>query len=130
MFMPPAQPNTSDNRLTRVEVAVSRMEGQVSHLVSEFAALKEKVEMMLGRLNDHQDILYGDHGKSGLIAQSEHLEELEKALKGYGREPGLIADIKNLLVKMQEFDDNKKWLTRLIIGAILTDIIVHFLKVP
>jgi hypothetical protein len=81
-------------------------------------------------LNDHHEILYGDRGRSGLIAQGEHLEELEKALKGYGREPGLIADIKNLLVKMNEFEDNKKWLTRLVIGAILTEIILHFVQFP
>jgi hypothetical protein len=128
--MPPAATSNTDTRLTRVELAVSRMETQVAQLVTEFAGLKEKVEAILCRLNDHHDILYGNHGESGLIAQGEHLEELEKALKGYGREPGLIADIKNLSIKMSEFSDERKWLTRLIIGAILTDILVHFIQVP
>lgn len=128
--MPPNNNPTIDNRLTRVEMAVARMEGQLSQLITEFADLKLKVETMLCRLDDHQSVLYGEHGKSGLITQGEHLEELEKALKGYGREPGLIADIKNLLVKMGEFDDNRKWLTRLIIGAIITDVVIHFIQIP
>lgn len=119
-----------ENRLNRVEMGVTRMEGQISQLISEFADLKGKVESMLCRLDDHQSVLYGNNGRSGLITQGEHLEELEKALKGYGREPGLIADIKNLLVKMSEFDESRVWLTRLIIGAILSDIVVHFIQLP
>jgi hypothetical protein len=128
--MPTAVPNSTDGRLSRVEMAVSRMEIQVTQLVTEFADLKEKVETILCRLNDHQEILYGDKGRSGLVAQREHLEELEKALKGYGREPGLIADIKNLMIKMGELGDERKWLTRLVIGAIITDIVLHFVQTP
>jgi hypothetical protein len=106
------------------------MEVQITHLVGGFADLKEKVEAILCRLDDHQKILYGARGKSGLIAQSEHLEELEKALKGYGREPGLISDIKNLSTKMTDLGDERKWLTRLVLGAILTDIALRFIHVP
>ncbi len=128
--MPPTDKPTIENRLTLVELAVARMEGQVSNLVSEFGDLKEKVEAMLCRLDDHQSVLYGERGKSGLISQGEHLVELERALKGYEKEPGLIADIKNLLVKMDSFESSKTWLTRLIVGAVLTDIILHFVSWP
>lgn len=122
--------HNQEERISRMEQAVGRIEGQVQQLVLEFAALKEKVEAMLCRLDDHQNILYGEKGKTGLISQGETLQELQQALKGYGREPGLIADIKNLLVKMNEFDDGRIWLTRLIIGAIITDVIVHFIQAP
>lgn len=119
-----------EERISRIERAIDRIEGQVNQLVSEFTSLKERVEAMLTRLDDHQNILYGEKGKTGLISQGEALHELQQALKGYGREPGLIADIKNLLVKMGEFDEGRKWLTRLIIGAIITDIVVHFIQSP
>lgn len=122
------QLQNQEERISRMERAVDRIEDQVSQLILEFAGLKERVEAMLCRVDDHQKVLYGEKGKVGLISQGETLQELQQALKGYGREPGLIADIKNLLVKMGEFEDGRKWLTRLIIGAIVTDIVVHFIQ--
>lgn len=120
--------HNQEERISRMEQVVDRIEQQVNQLVFEFTSLKDRVEAMLTRLDDHQNILYGEKGKTGLISQGETLHELQQALKGYGREPGLIADIKNLLLKMGEFDEGRKWLTRLIIGAIITDIIVHFIQ--
>ncbi len=123
--MPLTDKPTIENRLTLVELAVARMEGQVSNLVSEIGDLKEKVEAMLCRLDDHQSVLYGEKGKSGLITQGEHLAELERALKGYEKEPGLIADIKNLLTKMDSYEHGREWLTRLVVGAIIAQIIAE-----
>jgi hypothetical protein len=123
--MPPTDKPTIENRLTLVELAVARMEGQVTNLVAEFGDLKGKVEAMLCRLDDHQSVLYGERGKSGLITQGEHLAELERALKGYEKEPGLIADIKNLLTKMESYEQGRVWLTRLVVGAIIAQIIAE-----
>jgi hypothetical protein len=124
-MMPPTDKPTIENRLMLVELAVARMEGQVSNLVTEFGDLKGKVEAMLCRLDDHQSVLYGERGKSGLITQGEHLSELERALKGYEKEPGLIADIKNLLTKMDGYEQGRVWLTRLVVGAIIAQIIAE-----
>lgn len=118
---------TTSSRLTRVEQAVQRIENQVSQLLRDFAEFKARVECMI---EDHQSILYGAKDRTGLVHQSEHLEELERALKGYGREPGLIADIKNLLDKMNKYEDANKWLTRVILGAILAELAVHLLGLP
>lgn len=121
------EPQTQDNRLNRVELAVQRVEDKVAQLANDFGEFKERVEAMI---EDHQTALYGDKGKPGLVGQSGTLEELRVALKGYGREPGLIAEIKVLSNRMSEWDDGRKWLTRLIIGAIIADIIVHFVQTP
>lgn len=126
--MPSIGQPSIENRLVRVELAVTRLEGQVSQLVSEFAGLKERVEDMLNRVDDHQSVLYGVKGKSGLIAQSEVLEELKDALKGVGKEAGLIAEIQTLTNKVQEWEDGRKWLTRLVVGAVLADVVINILR--
>ncbi len=121
-------PPTFDSRITRVEQTLSRVEGQISTLLSEFCDMKEKVDAILTRLDDHQSVLYGDHGKAGLVSQAEILDELNAALKGVGREPGLVADIKGLSTKMNDLDDNRKWLTRLIVAAMIADAISRFVQ--
>jgi hypothetical protein len=117
---------TTDNRLTRVELAVQRIEDKVAHLIEEFSDFKTRIECVI---EDHQSTLYGDKGKPGLVGQAGTLEELRVALKGYGREPGLIADIQNLSKKMVEWDDGRKWLTRLVLGMLVTDILLHVFKI-
>lgn len=114
-----------DSRLSRVELAVQRVEDQVTQLVKEFGDFKERMETLM---EDHQTALYGDKGKPGLVGQAGTLEELRVALKGYGKEPGLIAEIQELTKKMEEEDDGKKWLTRLVLGAIVTDIVIRLIQ--
>lgn len=108
--------------MTRVEFILQRLEDRILELVKDFGQIKCMME-------DHQTALYGDKGKPGLVGQAGTLEELRVALKGYGREPGLIAEIKDLSNRMSAWDDSRKWLTRLIFGAIITDILIHFLQV-
>jgi len=122
----PTIPNL-DARMTRVELAVQRVEDQLVQLARDFNEFKDRIE---GMIEDHQTALYGDKGKPGLVGQTGALEELRIALKGYGREPGLIAEIKGLMDRMSERDDSRKWITRLVIGAIITDVIVHFIQIP
>lgn len=74
----------------------------------------------------HEDIARA-YDQSDLLAWKERatetLDELKIALKGYGKEPGLIAVIQNLTNKIEEYDDAKKWITRLVIGYIITVIL-------
>lgn len=119
-------PNTQDNRLTRVELAVQRVEDQVAQLAKDFAEFKARLECIV---EDHQTALYGDKGKPGLVGQAGTLEELRVALKGYGREPGLIAEIQSLSKQMEVMGDGRKWVTRVIVSALITETIIHvFLK--
>ena len=117
--------NKQDTRLNRVELAVQRVEGQVTQLVKDFGEFKARIECIV---EDHRTALYGDKGKPGLVGQSGTLEELRVALKGYGKEPGLIAEIHTLVKKMEDWDDGRKWLTRLVLGMLITDIVLHVFK--
>ncbi len=116
-----------EERINRMERAVERIEEQVHQLVMEFSSLKGKMEQALQRQNDHQEVLYGMKGTTGLLGwkekAAETLEELKLALKGYGDEPGLIAEIRALAKKIDEWDDTKKWLIRLVGALIVTEVL-------
>lgn len=116
-----------EGRVTKLEQAIERIEIQVIQIGNDVTLLKEKLETVLCKVDDHQEVLYGDKGRRGLISKIETIDELNLALKGYGREPGLIADIQALNMKISEWDDGRKWLTRLIIGAVIAEIFVHLL---
>jgi len=115
----------TDARLTRLETSVQRIEGQLSQLVADFCEFKSRVESML---QDHQVVLYGDSSVPGLIAKSAPLQELWTALKGYGKDPGLIAEIHSLMEKKNKWEDNFKWFVRLALGALLADIILNLVR--
>lgn len=116
--------NTESARLSRLELAVQRIEDKLSRISCEFADFKLHVEQML---EDHQSALYGDKGKAGLIGQAGTLEELRIALKGYGKEPGLISEIHSLTKKMAEWDEGRKWMNRLIVGVLVTEVVLLLL---
>lgn len=117
-----------ESRVAKLEQAIERIEIQVIQIANDVSGLKVRMEEMLCKVEDHQDVLYGEKGKHGLISQVEIIDELRLALKGYGREPGLIADIQTLNKKIIEWDDGRKWLMRLVIGAIIGEIILHALN--
>jgi len=121
----PTTPNL-DARMSRVELAVQRLEDQVAQLVKEFGEYKDRMDAII---EDHQTALYGDKGKPGLVGQAGTLEELRVALKGYGKEPGLIAEIQELRQKMADWNDGRKWMTRLVLGTVLTDVILNIIKI-
>jgi hypothetical protein len=123
--MPYREPQSQDNRLTRVEMSVQRIELQLENMIKDLGDFKARIECVI---DDHQDALYGDKGKPGLIGQLGSLEELRVALKGYGREQGLIADIQGLIATMAKWEDGRKWLNRLVIGMIVTNIAIHVIN--
>ncbi len=116
-----------EERIQKVEEAVEQIASQVSLTYTKISGIETKLEKALVRLSEHHSILYGERGSSGLLAWKERaaetVDELKLALKGYGDEPGLIAEIKNLSKKISEWDDTKKWITRLVIGYIVTVIL-------
>lgn len=112
-----------EERIQKLENAVSGIVVQVQQIFNMVNGLEEKLNRVLKNLDDHHGVLYGEGGKSGMLAWKEQadetLNELNLALKGYGKEPGLIAVIQNLSTKIGEWDDTRKWLMRLVIGNII-----------
>lgn len=121
-----------DGRIGRIEQAVEQLSIQVPQIIEKLSGLEEKVEMALKRQEEHHETLFGGRGATGIMAWKEKadetLNELKIALKGYGKEPGLISIISTLVEKIDQIEDDRKWLIRLvlanIIGALLGMIII------
>jgi hypothetical protein len=117
------EPCTQEGRITRIETAVTAIGEQVTTLVTSVNELKTKVEPVMARVEEHDRALYGNNGTVGIVAKVanslEVLDDLKLALRGKEEEPGLIAVIKELSDKVNDITDERKWLLRLLIGAVL-----------
>jgi hypothetical protein len=114
---------TQKDRIERIETAVAELTTQLPGILSAMNELRGKLDTILAKQDDHHAVLYGERGRSGLIAQSEWMSrvlgELDAALKGRDKEPGLIAEIRTLGEAVKEWKDGQKWLTRLVLGEVV-----------
>jgi hypothetical protein len=117
-------PCQQNDRIEHIEIAVDNMTGQVTTLVTDFAVLKKSVETALTTVGEHDRALRGYNGDMGLVAQVIQLTaiftDLNGALRGTGKEPGLISSIDGLAKKINDWEDSKKWITRLVVGWFIT----------
>lgn len=121
-------PCAQEDRIERIEQAIESVEKQVGLIVSEVTALRALVTDKMKMVDDHQSVLYGGNGQSGMVSEMDTLKELNLALKGYGQEPGLIAVIKQLAGKMDGIDETKKWAILLVLGTLMAQILGLILK--
>ncbi len=93
--------------------------------------IKDRVETITSTIEEHDRALYGNNGNVGVVAKVvssvETLEDLKMALRGKGEDPGLIADIRTLMNWMGDWKDERKWLARVIIGVVITQLIGYVL---
>lgn len=121
-------------RITRLENAVSSIQDQVSRMTAEFMVLKVRIEAALDQVAEHDRVLKGKDGSPGVIAKVansvELIEDLNDALRGVDGASGLISEIRSLKEQIGDWGDTKKWLTRLVIGWVITAILgLIFLEV-
>lgn len=110
------EPCIQEQRITRIEASVGAITKKVSQVSSDVSAIHDKMEAVTKTVEEHDRALYGSNGGVGVVAKVvqsvETLEDLKIALKGKGEDPGLIADIKNLMGFMADQKDERKWLAR------------------
>jgi hypothetical protein len=84
------------------------------------------MEPFIEMVGIHDRALRGTNGDIGITAKvtkaAEAMADLTLALRGRADEPGLIADIHSLKKWTAEMKDERKWLTRLVIGIVLAEI--------
>jgi hypothetical protein len=77
--------------------------------------------------------LLGENGAPGLVAVVNCLNgsmgDLYGALRGVGEQPGLIASINTLVKKIADWDDSKKWMTRLVLGLVIASVVLAWLAI-
>src|SRR5271157_6016755 len=90
-----------DERITRIEESVERMDGKIDTLNTNQQKVITWLEIYMKRTDEHDIILKGENGEIGVVAKVvqavDILTELNTALKGKEDKPGLIAAIDDLL---------------------------------
>jgi len=121
------EPCSQEQRISRIEQAVNAIDQKVEGLVLEFQLFKAKMDSVLNSVEEHDRALKGNNGTVGLIAKVANaldvLYELNAALKGREEKPGLIATIDRLSKTVECWNDDRKWITRLVIGWVITTIL-------
>jgi uncharacterized protein (UPF0335 family) len=120
------EPCSQKERIERLEGAVGKIGGEVSQIAADVNIIKVQIQPFIEMVGGHDRALRGSNGDIGLNAKVanavEAMGDLTLALRGQGNEAGLITDILSLKKWMAELRDERKWLTRLVIGIVLAEI--------
>jgi hypothetical protein len=123
---------TQEERITRIEISVTTVGEKVDSLATDVKLLTQVVRQVIPTLEEHDRALKGNNGNTGLIAKVanaiEVLNDLQEALRGRGEHPGLIATIDRLVRATEEWNDTKKWLSRLVAGWLITTVMMILLE--
>lgn len=126
-------PCEQEDRITRIENTVEKVATDVATIGTNVLIIKEKVEEYGATIKKHDDILRGEGGDLGLVAQTKvntrDVTELVSALKGEKDEPGLISVIADLAKRLGKKDDWEQWLYRLVGAGVITGLIALGFKI-
>jgi hypothetical protein len=120
-------PCQQTDRIERIETAVEKLTNTVSVMASDIRLLSANVDTALKKIDEQERTLRGENGDPGLVAVvgrlNASMDDLYKALRGESEKPGLIAGIDNLVKKIAGWEDDKKWLFRLVAAWVITTIL-------
>jgi hypothetical protein len=120
------EPCSQKDRIERLEGAVDKIGEEVSQIAVDVSTIKTRMEPLIEMVGIHDRALRGTNGDIGITAKvtkaAEAMADLTLALRGRADEPGLIGDIHSLKKWTAEMKDERKWLTRLVIGIVLAEI--------
>jgi hypothetical protein len=120
------EPSSHKERNERIEGGVDKIGSEVSKIAADANTIKTRMEPLIEMVGIHDRTLRGTNGDIGITAKvtkaAEAMADLTLALRGRADEPGLIADIHSLKKWTAEMKDERKWLTRLVIGIVLAEI--------
>jgi hypothetical protein len=120
------EPCSQKDRIERLEGAVDKIGEEVSQIATNVNTIKVKIEPFFDMVQSHDRALRGMNGDVGLTAKvacaSQAMAELTHALRGDKGEQGLLADILTLKKWVADMKDERKWLTRLVVGIVLAEI--------
>jgi hypothetical protein len=91
---------TQVERITRIERTVDEIGEKVSQIATSVDILVVKLEPVIDKVQDH-----------------------EKTLRGTDKDPGIVGAISDIGKTITEWSDNQKWLSRLIIGWLVTTVL-------
>lgn len=128
-------PCEQSNRILSIENAVSEIHEDIGGLATDVAVIKDKIIGVVEEVEEHEHILRGFNGNTGIMAQLEQsLPKIDKLDKAMFEDGGIRDGVKSMSAYIQgrkdedkergaEKKDNIKWLWRLVAGSLVTAIL-------
>ncbi len=128
-------PCAQEDRITRIEDAVSEIHGDIGGLATDMAVIKDKICGVVEKVEDHEHVLRGFNGNTGIIAKLENsMNKIDKLDEAMFEDGGLHDTMKEVSAYMKvsceeekirkaDKKDNTKWLWRLVAGTAITGVL-------
>lgn len=128
-------PCLQEDRIENIEISVKEINKDISCISSDIAVIKDRMGTVLDKVEDHEHLLRGTNGYSGVVASIENsnklIDKFDKAMFSDGGFADSVKAINSYIKKREEDDksktaerkDNFKWLWRLVVGSAVTAIL-------
>jgi hypothetical protein len=121
-------------RIVDSEKDIETLEKSMLEIQMNVKALGQALDELTEMVKRHDRAMYGNNGDIGMCSQvremaykqnsmSDRLQELNDIFRGTGEQIGLIAKIQTATRTIEDWSDNQRWLTKLVIGAFATGIV-------
>ncbi len=120
-------PCQQEGRIKNIEAKVDVITDKIEEIHPDIQVIKERLTATAETVEEHDRALRGSNGDVGLVAKvsetTASVNDLIKTLRGEGNDPGLIGALSRLTEKMGNWESTWRWLTRLVIGWVITSLI-------
>ncbi|MEL7591813.1 MAG: hypothetical protein AAGU17_11045 [Anaerolineaceae bacterium] len=128
-------PCAQEDRITRIEDAVAEIHDDIGGLATDMAVIKDKICGVVEKVEDHERVLRGFNGNTGIIAKLENsmakIDNLDEAMFENGGLHDTMKEVSAYMKSSREEEkarkadkrDNIKWLWRLVVGTAITGVL-------
>ena len=128
-------PCEQNERICRIESAVGEIHEDIGGLATDMAVIKDKICNVVEKVEDHERVLRGFNGNTGIIAKLENsmnkIDKLDEAMFENGGLHDTMKEVSAYMKTSREEEktrkadkkDNVKWLWRLVAGTAITGVL-------
>jgi hypothetical protein len=121
------EPCQQEERIKHIEAKVDVITDKIEEIRPDIMLIKDRLVSTVETVEEHERALRGSNGDIGALARvldnAVVLRDLIITLRGEGQNPGLIGAISRLTEKMSAQEDDRRWLSRLVIGWLITSLV-------
>lgn len=129
------EPCAQDKRISTIETSVREINSDLTDIKSDIAVIKDRMGNVLDKVEDHEHVLRGSNGYSGIISSIEQsntkLNRIDAAMFEDGGLSDTMKRVSDLVTRQErenkekssEKKDNIKWLWRLVAGSAVTAVL-------
>jgi hypothetical protein len=128
-FLLPVKKDVRETHNCIQEERLERIEG----CMLEMLKLAPQIQLVLDQVAEHDRALRGNNGTIGVIAKVANsmgtIDDLGTTIRGRGEDPGIVGKIDKMTEAIESLKDDRKWVTRLIIGWVIVTLLGLFVLI-